>query len=58
MPWPLDDGFGVPPCKCWNSDADWQKAMPTGVAGYAADAWENVTRPFSAPAPGPKKPAL
>lgn len=22
MPWPTDDGYGVPDCKCWNSDAD------------------------------------
>jgi len=36
--------------RAWYGTTDWQKAVPTGVAGYAADAWENVTRPFSPPA--------
>lgn len=33
----------------WYGAADWQKAVPAGLTGYAADAWENVTRPFSSP---------
>lgn len=37
--------------RMWYGTTDWMKAIPTGVAGYAADAWENVTRPFSAPGP-------
>lgn len=28
---------------------DWQKAVPTGVAGYGADSWENLTEPSSEP---------
>lgn len=35
----------------WHGTTDWQKAVPAGVAGYAADSWENLTRPFGA-APG------
>lgn len=35
--------------RVWYGTTDWQKAVPTAVAGYAADAWENVTRPLSAP---------
>ncbi len=41
--------------RVWHGTTDWQKAAPTGASAYAADAWENVTRPFSPPAPGPKK---
>lgn len=36
--------------RIWYGTTDWQKAVPAGVAGYAADAWENATRPFSPPA--------
>ncbi|MBR7621441.1 hypothetical protein JKL49_18765 [Phenylobacterium sp. 20VBR1] len=32
--------------RVWYGTTDWMKAVPTGVAGYAADAWENVSRPF------------
>ena len=32
--------------KIWYGTTDWQKAVPTGVAGYAADTWENLTHPF------------
>lgn len=43
--------------RIWYGTTDWMKAVPTGVAGYAADAWENLTDPFSASASGsPKKP--
>jgi hypothetical protein len=40
--------------RAWYGSTDWMKAAPTGVAGYAADAWENVTHPFSAPGPATK----
>jgi len=42
--------------RIWYGTTDWQKAVPTGVAGYLADTWENVTRPFSASEPPPKRP--
>lgn len=42
--------------RVWYGTTDWQKAVPAGVSAYAADAWENVTRPFSTPAPNKKKP--
>jgi hypothetical protein len=32
--------------RVWYGTTDWQKAAPTALAGYAADSWENVTRPF------------
>jgi hypothetical protein len=35
--------------RIWYGTTDWQKAVPTGIAGYAADAWENLTEPFSEP---------
>jgi hypothetical protein len=35
--------------KIWYGTTDWQKAVPTGIAGYAADAWENLTHPFGPP---------
>jgi hypothetical protein len=35
--------------RIWYGQTDWQKAVPTGVAGYLADAWENFTHPFSPP---------
>ena len=35
--------------RAWYGTTDWMKAVPAGVAGYAADAWENVTHPFAAP---------
>jgi hypothetical protein len=37
----------------WYGTTDWQKAVPTGLAAYGADAWENMARPFSAPKAGP-----
>jgi hypothetical protein len=33
--------------RMWHGTTDWQKAVPAGVAGYAADAWENFTKPFA-----------
>jgi hypothetical protein len=36
--------------RVWYGTTDWQKAVPTGTAGYLADTWENVTHPFSATA--------
>jgi hypothetical protein len=40
--------------RIWHGTTDWQKAIPTGIAGYAADAWENLTHPFgSTPPNGP-----
>jgi hypothetical protein len=41
--------------RAWYGTTDWMKAVPTGVAGYTADAWENVTRPFAPPAGDPKR---
>ncbi len=38
--------------RIWYGTTDWQKAIPTGIAGYAADAWENLTHPFNASASG------
>jgi hypothetical protein len=35
--------------RMWHGTNDWQKAVPTGIAGYAADAWENVADPFAPP---------
>lgn len=43
--------------RVWYGTTDWQKAVPTGVAAYAADAWENVTRPFSPKVASPKRPS-
>jgi hypothetical protein len=41
--------------KIWYGTTDWQKAVPTGVAAYAADAWENLSHPFGgASNPGDK----
>jgi hypothetical protein len=36
--------------KIWYGTTDWQKAIPTGLAGYAADSWEYLTHPFGSPA--------
>ena len=33
----------------WYGTTDWQKSVPTALGSYAADAWENVARPFSPP---------
>lgn len=30
----------------WHGTTDWMKALPTGIAGYAADSWEDLTQPF------------
>ncbi|HEX7944156.1 MAG TPA: hypothetical protein VF495_05795 [Phenylobacterium sp.] len=37
--------------KVWYGTTDWMKAVPTGVAGYATDTWENLARPFQGPPP-------
>jgi len=37
--------------RIWHGTTDWQKAIPTGIAGYAADAWENLAHPFGPPPP-------
>jgi hypothetical protein len=42
--------------KIWYGTTDWQKAVPTGVAGYATDAWENLTHPVGSVAGGPSNP--
>lgn len=39
--------------RIWYGTTDWMKAVPTGLAGYGADAVENLTHPFSDPAPPP-----
>jgi hypothetical protein len=41
--------------RVWYGTTDWQKAVPTGVAGYAADAWENLTQSFSPPSKPPPR---
>jgi len=35
--------------RIWYGTTDWQKAVPTGVAGYVADTWENLAGPFAPP---------
>ena len=35
--------------RVWYGTTDWMKAVPTGLAGYAADTWENLTHPFDQP---------
>jgi hypothetical protein len=42
--------------RVWYGTTDWQKAVPTGVAGYAADAVENLIQPFSAPSKDRRRP--
>jgi hypothetical protein len=37
--------------RIWYGTTDWMKAVPTGLAGYAADAVENLAHPFSDPPP-------
>jgi hypothetical protein len=37
----------------WYGTPDWMKEVPFGLAGYAADAWENLTDPFGAKTPLP-----
>jgi hypothetical protein len=39
--------------RIWYGATDWQKAVPTAVAGSVADAWENLTQPFSPPTSTP-----
>lgn len=41
--------------RVWYGTTDWQKALPTGVAGDAADAWENLTQPSSPPSKLPPR---
>lgn len=44
--------------RVWYGTTDWMKAIPTGVAGYAADSWENISHAFDPPAPPrPRPPA-
>jgi len=38
--------------RIWYGTTDWMKAVPTGLAGYGADAVENLTHPFD-PTPTP-----
>jgi hypothetical protein len=33
--------------RIWYGTTDWQKAVPTGLGGYAADVGENLERPFT-----------
>jgi len=40
--------------RIWHGTTDWQKTVPTAIASYAADTWENVARPFSPPPPPTK----
>lgn len=40
----------------WYGTTDWQKSVPTAIGSYAADAWENVTRPFGPQPPTNKRP--
>jgi hypothetical protein len=42
--------------RAWHGTTDWQKSVPTAIGSYAADAWENVSRPFAPPSSGGKKP--
>jgi hypothetical protein len=35
--------------RAWHGSTDWQKSVPTALAGYAVDGWENLTHPFSSP---------
>jgi hypothetical protein len=42
--------------RAWYGTTDWMKAVPTGVAGYTADTWENLTHPFDGQTPPPSKP--
>lgn len=43
--------------RVWYGTTDWQKAVPTGVAGYLADSWENITHPFAPTDPKSKQPS-
>lgn len=40
--------------RAWHGTTDWQKSVPAAIGSYAADAWQNVTRPFAQPPP-PRK---
>ena len=46
---------GVPPLgpldRLWYGTTDWMKALPLGLAGYTADAVQNLTHPYSPPPP-------
>ncbi len=42
--------------RVWYGTTDWQKSVPTAIGSYAADAWENVTKPLASPPPPAKKP--
>lgn len=42
--------------RVWYGTTDWMKAVPTGVAGYASDAWENLSRPFETDSDQPPAP--
>ncbi|MBL8771539.1 MAG: hypothetical protein JNK30_09175 [Phenylobacterium sp.] len=40
-----------PIMRAWHGTTDWQKTFPTAIGSYAADAWENLTRPPAPPPP-------
>ncbi|MDB5438880.1 MAG: hypothetical protein JWM33_1307 [Caulobacteraceae bacterium] len=40
--------------RIWYGTTDWQKSVPTALGSYAADTWENITKPFAAPSPPTK----
>lgn len=42
--------------RIWYGTTDWQKSVPTAIGSYAADAWENVTRPSGPQPPPARKP--
>lgn len=43
--------------QAWYGTTDWMKTIPAGIAGYATDAWENLTHPFSGSESDGPKPA-
>lgn len=49
--------FG-PMARAWHGTTDWMKALPVGVAGYAADAVENLNRQHAAQSGQPPRPQV
>jgi hypothetical protein len=45
-----------PVLRAWYGTTDWQKSVPTAVGAYAADTWENLTKPFAPPSAQAKSP--
>jgi hypothetical protein len=41
--------------RVWYGTTDWQKSVPTAIGSYAADALENITRPFTPPSSPARK---